>query len=72
MIPRMSHLMAADQVKNVAESIDRLEGAVARVIRGKPQAIHNCVLALLARIGVGGGTGHVFEYTGSAVGSPLP
>jgi MoxR-like ATPase len=49
MIPRMSHLMAADQVKNVAESIDRLEGAVARVIRGKPQAIHNCVLALLAR-----------------------
>ena len=27
------------------------------------------MLALLARIGVGGGTGHVFEYTGSAVGS---
>ena len=25
------------------------------------------ILALLARIGVGGGTGHVFEYTGSAV-----
>ncbi len=49
MIVRMSHLMAADQVKNVAESIDRLERAVARVIRGKPQAIHNCVLALLAR-----------------------
>lgn len=27
------------------------------------------ILALLARIGVGGGTGHVFEYTGSAVRS---
>ncbi len=25
------------------------------------------ILALIARIGVGGGTGHVFEYTGSAV-----
>ncbi len=27
------------------------------------------ILALLARIGVGGGTGHVFEYTGSAIRS---
>jgi 3-isopropylmalate/(R)-2-methylmalate dehydratase large subunit len=27
------------------------------------------ILALLARIGVGGGTGHVFEYTGSAIQS---
>jgi 3-isopropylmalate/(R)-2-methylmalate dehydratase large subunit len=25
------------------------------------------ILALIARIGIGGGTGHVFEYTGSAV-----
>ncbi len=25
------------------------------------------ILALIARIGVGGGTGHVFEYTGSAI-----
>jgi polyisoprenoid-binding protein YceI len=24
------------------------------------------ILALIARIGIGGGTGHVFEYTGSA------
>jgi MoxR-like ATPase len=45
----MSRLMAAEQVKNVAESIDRLERNVARVIRGKPEAIRNCVLALLAR-----------------------
>jgi MoxR-like ATPase len=45
----MSRLMAAEQVKNVAESIDRLERNVARVIRGKPEAIRNCLLALLAR-----------------------
>ena len=25
------------------------------------------ILALIARIGIGGGTGHVFEYTGSAI-----
>ncbi len=41
--------MAAEQAKSVAESIDRLERNVARVIRGKPEAIRNCVLALLAR-----------------------
>jgi len=41
--------MAAEQVKSVAESIDRLERNVARVIQGKPEAIRNCVLALLAR-----------------------
>jgi len=27
------------------------------------------ILALIAQIGIGGGTGHVFEYTGDAVGS---
>ena len=41
--------MAAEPVKSVAESIDRLERNLARVIRGKPEAIRNCVLALLAR-----------------------
>ena len=25
------------------------------------------ILALIARIGIGGGTGHVFEYTGEAI-----
>ena len=45
----MSRLMAADPVKSVADTIERLEGNVARVIRGKPEAIRRCVLALLAR-----------------------
>jgi len=30
-------------------------------------AAKDIILALIARIGVGGGTGHVFEYTGSAI-----
>jgi MoxR-like ATPase len=45
----MSRLVAAEKVKSVAETIDRLESNVARVIRGKPEAIRNCVLALIAR-----------------------
>jgi len=45
----MSRLAAAEPIKSVAETIDRLEGNVARVIRGKPEAIRNSVLALLAR-----------------------
>jgi len=42
----------------------RIEGK-----RGPGVTAKDIVLALLARIGVGGGTGHVFDYTGSAVGS---
>jgi MoxR-like ATPase len=49
MIGPMSRLVAAEEVKSVAETIDRLERNVARVIRGKAGAIRNCVLALLAR-----------------------
>jgi len=45
----MSRLLAAEPLKSVADSIERLEGNVARVIRGKPEAIRNAVLALLAR-----------------------
>src|SRR6266540_4246939 len=30
-------------------------------------AAKDIILALLAKIGIGGGTGHVFEYTGSAI-----
>src|SRR5512141_628571 len=45
----MSRLIAAEEVKSVAETIERLERNVALVIRGKPGAIRNCVLALLSR-----------------------
>jgi MoxR-like ATPase len=45
----MSRLLAAEPLKSVADTIGRLEGNVARVIRGKPEAIRNAVLALLAR-----------------------
>ncbi|MEW6510129.1 MAG: 3-isopropylmalate dehydratase large subunit [Bacteroidota bacterium] len=40
----------------------RIDGTFAPGVTAK-----DVILALLARIGVGGGTGHVFEYTGSAV-----
>ena len=42
----------------------RVEGALTRGVTAK-----DVILALLARIGIGGGTGHVFEYTGSAIRS---
>ncbi|HET8586733.1 MAG TPA: aconitase family protein, partial [Candidatus Limnocylindria bacterium] len=40
----------------------RVEGRLADGVAAK-----DIILALLARIGVSGGTGHVFEYTGSAI-----
>jgi 3-isopropylmalate/(R)-2-methylmalate dehydratase large subunit len=40
----------------------RVEGQLRPGVTSK-----DIILALIARIGVGGGTGHVFEYTGSAV-----
>jgi 3-isopropylmalate/(R)-2-methylmalate dehydratase large subunit len=40
----------------------RVDGALAPGVSAK-----DIILALLAKIGVGGGTGHVFEYTGSAI-----
>jgi 3-isopropylmalate/(R)-2-methylmalate dehydratase large subunit len=40
----------------------RIGGALANGVSAK-----DIILALLAKIGVGGGTGHVFEYTGSAI-----
>ncbi len=36
---------------------------------GKGLASKDIILALIARIGIGGGTGHVFEYTGEAIRS---
>ena len=40
----------------------RVEGTLGTGVTAK-----DVILALLAKIGVGGGTGHVFEYTGSAI-----
>ena len=40
----------------------RVEGRLAPGVSAK-----DIILALIARIGVGGGTGHVFEYTGQAI-----
>ena len=40
----------------------RVEGQLANGVSAK-----DIILALLAQIGVGGGTGHVFEYTGPAI-----
>jgi 3-isopropylmalate/(R)-2-methylmalate dehydratase large subunit len=42
----------------------RVDGTLASGVSAK-----DIILALLAKIGVGGGTGHVFEYTGSAIRS---
>ena len=40
----------------------RVEGRLARGVSSK-----DIILALIAEIGIGGGTGHVFEYTGPAI-----
>ena len=40
----------------------RVDGAL-----GPGVAAKDIILALIAKIGVGGGTGHVFEYTGPAI-----
>src|SRR4051812_4931349 len=40
----------------------RVDGGLAPGVSSK-----DIILALIARIGVGGGTGHVFEYTGDAI-----
>ena len=40
----------------------RVDGRLAPGVSAK-----DIILALIARIGVGGGTGHVFEYTGEAI-----
>jgi 3-isopropylmalate/(R)-2-methylmalate dehydratase large subunit len=40
----------------------RVEGRLGRGVTAK-----DVILGLIARIGVGGGTGHVFEYTGQAI-----
>jgi 3-isopropylmalate/(R)-2-methylmalate dehydratase large subunit len=42
----------------------RMDGKLGRGVSAK-----DAILALIAKIGVGGGTGHVFEYTGEAIRS---
>jgi 3-isopropylmalate/(R)-2-methylmalate dehydratase large subunit len=42
----------------------RVEGTLQAGVSAK-----DIILALIAKIGTGGGTGHVFEYTGSAIRS---
>ena len=42
----------------------RVDGRLAAGVSAK-----DVILALIARIGVGGGTGHVFEFTGSGMGA---
>jgi 3-isopropylmalate/(R)-2-methylmalate dehydratase large subunit len=42
----------------------RVDGKLATGVSAK-----DIILALIAKIGIGGGTGHVFEYTGSAIRS---
>ena len=42
----------------------RVDGRLAPGVSSK-----DIILALIARIGIGGGTGHVFEYTGTAIGA---
>ena len=42
----------------------KVDGTLADGVSAK-----DIILALLAKIGIGGGTGHVFEYTGSAIRS---
>jgi len=40
----------------------RVDGVLSKGVSAK-----DIILALIARIGIGGGTGHVFEYTGAAI-----
>src|SRR3989337_2655713 len=40
----------------------RIDGQLSRGVSAK-----DIILALIAKIGIGGGTGHVFEYTGEAI-----
>ncbi len=45
----MSRLLAAEYATGSAELIERLEGNIAKVIRGKPEAVRKAVLALIGR-----------------------
>ncbi|HYD43617.1 MAG TPA: 3-isopropylmalate dehydratase large subunit [Anaeromyxobacter sp.] len=60
----VSHVLATQcLLQRRAKSLAvRVEGALAKGVSGK-----DLILAIIAKLGVGGGTGHVLEYTGSAI-----
>jgi 3-isopropylmalate/(R)-2-methylmalate dehydratase large subunit len=60
----VEHVLATQcLLQNRAKTYEvRVEGRLGRGVSAK-----DIILALIARIGVGGGTGHVFEYTGSGI-----
>ena len=62
----VEHVLATQcLLQNKAKTYEvRLEGALPRGVVAK-----DLILALIAKIGVGGGTGHVLEYRGSAIES---
>ena len=60
----VEHVLASQcLLQNKAKTCEvRVEGRLGRGVSSK-----DIILALIAKIGIGGGTGHVFEYTGSAI-----
>ena len=60
----VAHVLATQSLlQSKPKSMEvRIDGRLARGVTAK-----DIILALIARVGVGGGTGHAFEYTGSAI-----
>jgi 3-isopropylmalate/(R)-2-methylmalate dehydratase large subunit len=60
----VAHVLATQSLlQSKPKSMEvRIDGRLPRGVTAK-----DIILALIARIGVGGGTGHAFEYTGSAI-----
>ena len=60
----VEHVLATQcLLQNIPKTYEvRVDGTLAEGVSAK-----DIILALLARIGVGGGTGHIFEYTGDAI-----
>jgi 3-isopropylmalate/(R)-2-methylmalate dehydratase large subunit len=60
----VAHVLATQSLlQSKPKSMEvRIDGRLPRGVTAK-----DIILALIARIGIGGGTGHTFEYTGSAI-----
>ena len=60
----VEHVLATQcLLQNRAKNFEiRVEGRLASGVSAK-----DVILALIARVGIGGGTGHVFEYTGDGI-----